>query len=151
VGAMVLIGLGLLFLLHTVGWFEFGFARFWPLILIFLGGWLFARRWGLLGEQTTGCQCERCRSQCIMGPVFLFTIGVLLLLQSLGTIGLHRTWPVLLLVMGGIKLMQSNASTAGHVEPTPFPTNLPPPPPPPNPVSMDAMPVNSSSSEVNRG
>ena len=36
-GAVVLIGLGVLFLLHTMGIFESGLDRFWPLILIFLG------------------------------------------------------------------------------------------------------------------
>src|SRR6202521_3703711 len=48
-GAAVLIGLGVLFLLHTAGLFEFGLDRFWPLILIFLGVWLFAKQWGLVG------------------------------------------------------------------------------------------------------
>ena len=37
------------FLLHTVGMFEFAIDRFWPMILIAFGAWLFARRWGLLG------------------------------------------------------------------------------------------------------
>src|SRR5208282_1436850 len=45
VGAVVLIGLGVLFLLHTMGLMEYGFERFWPLILIFLGGWMFYRHW----------------------------------------------------------------------------------------------------------
>ena len=51
-GAAVLIGLGVLFLLHTAGFFEFGLDRFWPLILIFLGVWLFAKHWGLIGGST---------------------------------------------------------------------------------------------------
>ncbi len=46
VGAVILIGLGVLFLLHTMGIMEFGFERFWPLILIFLGGWMFSRQLG---------------------------------------------------------------------------------------------------------
>ena len=48
-GAIVLILVGVLFLLHTMGFTEFGLDRFWPLILIVLGGWLFARNWGLAG------------------------------------------------------------------------------------------------------
>ncbi|MFZ0823677.1 MAG: B-box zinc finger protein, partial [Terriglobales bacterium] len=39
-GAIVLILLGVLFLLNTLGLTEYGLDRFWPLILIFLGGWL---------------------------------------------------------------------------------------------------------------
>ena len=45
-GAIVLILLGVLFLLDNLGLFEFHWAsRLWPLILIVIGGWLFAKRW----------------------------------------------------------------------------------------------------------
>lgn len=44
-GAIVLIGLGVLFLLNNMGIFHFYMARmFWPLFLIGLGIWLFYRR-----------------------------------------------------------------------------------------------------------
>ncbi|HUN89527.1 MAG TPA: DUF5668 domain-containing protein [Terriglobales bacterium] len=47
VGAVVLIGLGVLFLLNTLGWWRFHWlGRMWPLILIALGLWLFFRRFG---------------------------------------------------------------------------------------------------------
>ncbi len=48
-GAVVLILLGVFFLLRTAGLFEVSFHRFWPLLLIFLGGWIFANRWGVIG------------------------------------------------------------------------------------------------------
>jgi|HubBroStandDraft_6_1064221.scaffolds.fasta_scaffold44264_4 hypothetical protein len=152
-GAIVLIGLGLLFLLHTIGVFEFGFGRFWPLILIFLGIWTFARRWGLVGH-TTGCPCERCRARCIMGPAMLLTTGVLFLLMSLNVAGLNKTWPVFILVVGGVKLLQSNASTEGHVQPPPVYPMTPIPPAAPMPAAqVSSEPISSapSSSEVNRG
>src|SRR5258708_22521907 len=41
VGAVILIGLGGLFLLHTMGLMENGLDRFWPLLLILLVGWMF--------------------------------------------------------------------------------------------------------------
>lgn len=45
VGAVVLIGLGVLFLLSNLGWFSFLWIRhYWPVILIILGLWLFLRR-----------------------------------------------------------------------------------------------------------
>ena len=47
-GGIVLILIGVIFLLHTLGFTELGLDRFWPLILIGLGGWLFARNWGVL-------------------------------------------------------------------------------------------------------
>jgi hypothetical protein len=45
VGALVLIGLGVLFLLSNLGWFSFFWIRhYWPVILIVTGLWLFIRR-----------------------------------------------------------------------------------------------------------
>ena len=42
--AIVLIGLGVLFLLHNMGlWYSFHIGRFWPVILIALGVWTFMR------------------------------------------------------------------------------------------------------------
>jgi len=48
IGAVVLIILGLLFLLDNAGMFHFHWiGRLWPVILIVIGVWLFARRWNL--------------------------------------------------------------------------------------------------------
>src|SRR5271169_1446066 len=127
-GAVILIGLGVIFLLHTVGLFEFGIGRFWPLILIFLGGWIFAKQWGLIGNYRPYCVCERCRTRKIMGPAILVTLGVLFLLDSAGRIGFDRTWPAILLVIGVVKLVQSNASAEGHI--VRMAPGFPPTPPP---------------------
>jgi hypothetical protein len=46
VGAFILIGLGVLFLLDNMNLFNFNWAHhFWPLILIGLGIWIFMRRY----------------------------------------------------------------------------------------------------------
>src|SRR5579859_3089339 len=99
-GAIVLILLGVLFLLHTMG-FGLALDRFWPMILIAIGGWMLARNWGLAGSSYSGCQCARCRSRRLMGPAMLLTIGVLFQLEAmhLGNFGFGRTWPVILLVV----------------------------------------------------
>ncbi len=132
-GAVILIVLGLVFLLHTVGVFEFGIDRFWPLILIGFGAWLFARRWGVLGQSDGSCTCDRCKMRCIMWPAIMFTLGVLFLLDNLHGPGFERTWPLILLVIGGVKLLQSNASDAGHIGGPPVlpPAGAVPPPSPP--------------------
>jgi hypothetical protein len=132
-GAVILIVLGLVFLLHTVGFFEFAIDRFWPLILIGFGGWLFARRWGLLGQPDGACTCDRCKMRCIMWPAIMFTLGVLFLIDNLHGPGFERTWPLILLVIGGVKLLQSNASDAGHIGGPPVlpPSGAAPPPTPP--------------------
>jgi len=150
--AIILIGLGVLFLLHTMNIFEFGIDRFWPLILIFFGGWMGAKQLGVLGQSGTfrrlSCQCDRCRMRRLIGPAVVTTIGILFLLQSLGVVDFDRTWPAILLVIGIVKLLQSNASTAGHTGPFPPASgvmNVPPQPPPAPPVDPGAS-VSSASS-----
>ena len=146
-GAVVLIALGVLFLLHTVGMFEFGIDRFWPVILIAFGAWLFAKRWGLLGTDGIACTCDRCKMRCIMWPAVMVTVGVLFLMDNLHGPSFERTWPLILLVIGAVKLLQSNASDAGHIGGPPV---LPPPPlQPPVPPATDPNVPMPPSGEVN--
>jgi hypothetical protein len=62
-----------------------------------------------------------------MGPVILITLGVLILLSQTGMAEFNRTWPVILIVIGAIKILQSSASTDGHINRD----ALPGPPQPP--------------------
>jgi hypothetical protein len=59
-----------------------------------------------------------------MGPAILVTLGVLLLLSEMHVIGFDYTWPVLLIVIGVVKVLQGNASAYGHVQP-PYPYAYP--------------------------
>jgi hypothetical protein len=148
VGAVILIGMGVLFLLHTMGLMEYGFERYWPLILIFLGAWMFYRHWE---RSQRICTCGRCSTRWLMGPAMVLTTGILFLMQSLGIADIDRTWPAWILVVGVVKLLQSSASSAGHVGPLP-PGPASPAPPSPPPSSSDSSPTNaggtSSSGEV---
>ena len=156
--AVVLIVLGVLFLINTA--FDFSLHRYWPLILIALGVYLFAKNWGLLGSYRPACLCERCRTRKLMGPALLVTIGVMLLLHSISEVGIDKTWPAILLVIGVVKLVQSNASYDGHVGPLPpGPDGYPPAPPPPgvtptysgtpqNPPEPPAQSMDPTSGEV---
>jgi cell wall-active antibiotic response 4TMS protein YvqF/B-box zinc finger protein len=161
VGAIVLIGLGLLFLLHTMRIFETGLDRLWPLILVFLGAWMFYRNYE---RARHSCGCGRCMARCMMGPALVLTTGILFFLDSMDIAELHRTWPAWILVVGIVKLLQSSASSAGHVGPLPpSPPGVgiaPPPPPafsnqaPPDPASSNQASSNqasSSSGEVHNG
>jgi hypothetical protein len=96
--AVVLIGLGILFLLQTAGIFEFNSDRVWPIFLIGLGVWLFVRR-------TARCS-HAGGMRGMVGPVVLITVGVLSLIESFNGPGWHRTWPVLLLAIGITKLLE---------------------------------------------
>ena len=136
-GAAVLIGLGILFLLHTAGLFEVGMGVLVSLTLIVLGVWLFAKHWGLIGTNRSLCMCEHCRTRRLMGPAILVTLGVLFLLDDVSRFEFHRTWPAILLVIGVVKLIQSNASNAGHIGPLPPGSSSYPPTPPPPAVAAD--------------
>jgi Domain of unknown function (DUF5668)/B-box zinc finger len=143
VGAVILIGLGVLFLLHTMGIMEYGFERFWPLILIFLGGWMFYRNYE---RSRQICGCGRCNTRWLMGPAMVLTTGILLMFHTTNIADLDRTWPAWILVVGIVKLLQSSASSSGHIGPLPpAPPSVAAPPPPPPSSDPGAAP---SSGEV---
>jgi TM2 domain-containing membrane protein YozV len=112
--ALVLIGLGVLFLLETAGIFEFSVGNLWPVFLILLGVWIFARHSGWVPSNRAHRHPGRVPG--LIGPVVLIIVGVLSLLEHLGGPGWHRTWPLLLLAIGLAKLLERQ---------------IPPPPPPP--------------------
>src|ERR1700757_1734169 len=74
------------------------------------------------------CQCARCRLNGVMGPVILIPLGVLILLSQTGMAQFDRTWPVILIVIGAIKILQSSASTEGHISRYAMPGPAPPSP-----------------------
>ena len=65
------------------------------------------------------CSCDRCKSHALMAPAILVTMGVLFLLEEFGTwrMGFDHTWPLILIVIGGIILAKRNASMTGHIDP----------------------------------
>jgi hypothetical protein len=138
-GAVILIVVGAFFLLHTLGVGEFG-GRFWPILLIVLGGWLFARNFGLLGAGDSVTLDPRHQTRRLMGPAIITTFGILFLLKELEVANLNRTWPIILLVIGAVKLLQSSVGPDRSIPPGPGvgpTTNGGPavPPPPPSEVS----------------
>jgi hypothetical protein len=112
VGAVVLIGLGVLFLLHNLDIWFLRVDTLWPIILIGLGFWLFVRRRECMARGDY-------RHRSMAGPAVLVTIGVLSLLQNLherwwGVPGWHSTWPLILLVIGVLKLMERGHDNGGN-------------------------------------
>ncbi|HKW18617.1 MAG TPA: B-box zinc finger protein [Terriglobales bacterium] len=131
-GAIVLIGLGVLFLLHNLGYWFLDVGVLWPLILIALGVWLFIRR--------QECGNRDYRRHSLAGPAILVTIGVISLIDNLHGPGWDRTWPILLLVWGGIKLVERSGHVGGiHPQPpgTMPPTDAPPAQQPPTTVNTE--------------
>src|ERR1700682_3210030 len=65
----------------------------------------------------TRCRCPRCRVHGLIGPVLLITVG---LLFFIGQVDPHlwfwgKTWPIVLLVVGAMKLGAAMASSEGHL------------------------------------
>ncbi len=89
------------------------------------------------------CYCMRCRGRGLMGPAVLVTLGVLLLLSELNIAYFHRTWPILLIVIGLVKVLTPNLDNTGHIEAaapsveTPAGMGAPPPPQNPEPPKVD--------------
>jgi hypothetical protein len=127
VGALVLIGLGIIFLLHTLDIWDFSAHRVWPLVLIAIGGFLLARRLGLIGEVPPGFDRAASCRRGLMGPVILLTLGFQFLLDSMGIIRFGRTLPLLLVVIGLVKIFQSTAGPGPLAGPPPsIPGGAPP-------------------------
>lgn len=92
------------------------------------------------------CHCLRCSSHSLMGPAVLITIGVLFLLEQLHVMQFGRSFPILLIVIGVVKIAQRSAPDTGHIQPGPYyppASNIPPAPPTISGTRPD--------SEVNRG
>jgi Domain of unknown function (DUF5668)/B-box zinc finger len=118
-GAVVLIALGVLFLLHNLGIWFLRVDTLWPLILIAVGIWLFVKR--------QACIAHGDRSRGFAGPVVLLTLGALALLNNLHGPELSRTWPLILLAIGVVKLLERGAHLGEP--PAPYPPSAVSPPP----------------------
>jgi hypothetical protein len=82
------------------------------------------------------CRCQSCTIDSLMGPAIITTIGVLFLLGQLvhgENLGFFHTWPVILVVIGLIKLASAVAPRTGHISDrdrqSPPPAAPQPPPP----------------------
>lgn len=83
----------------------------------------------------------------MLAPAVIVTIGLLLLLDNVHAIYFNRSWPIILIVIGSIKVLQSSASTEGHREVTLQASSLPVPAPDPPPQDQNASASSTSSSE----
>jgi hypothetical protein len=119
--AVLLIGLGILFLLCNLGLTSMHWVHMvWPVTLIVIGGWLLHARWG---EVTS---CAPGRQHRVMGPAVLLALGVGFLVSRL--LGVSIWMPLLLIVMGAVLVWQRTL----------------PPYPPPAPSSGVAPPAENN-------
>lgn len=59
--------------------------------------------------------------QAVRGPIILITIGVLFSIDKFTEFGFSRTWPVLLIVIGVLKLLGGRRQPAVYYAPPPPP------------------------------
>jgi hypothetical protein len=113
---------------------------------------------GAIYIRNRNCRCQRCLAGMAVGPLVMITIGVLFLLENFTRWDFGDTWPLLLIVLGGIGIAKRSASTEGHIQPgwagiPMVESGTMPPPPyatvPPQPGP--GQPPNSNPTEVNRG
>ena len=78
------------------------------------------------------CTCPRCTIRGLMWPAVIITIGLLLLLDQMrgGFLDFSNTWPVILLVIGGVSLASALAPMTGHLAPVSPVRGVPPVVPP---------------------
>jgi uncharacterized membrane protein len=55
--------------------------------------------------------------QAIRGPVLLITIGILFALEQAGVIPFTRTWPLIIIVIGFMKLLERMATPPAFFPP----------------------------------
>ena len=118
-GAYWLIGLGVFFLLATNDVFHLHWNRYlWTFLVMGVGVYLFVSRW--TGMRTRRgmryCPCMRCRTRYITGPAMIFTVGFLGLLDATNLIHWHSSWPLFLIVLGAVRVVQMSASSEGHID-----------------------------------
>lgn len=75
-------------------------------------------------QANPACGCGRCRMRGLMGPAVLVTLGLLFLAGNMSGYSFDRTWPILLIVIGAIKVARYVLPDDGHFNPGQYP---PPP------------------------
>lgn len=68
-------------------------------------------------QSNPACGCARCSTRGLMGPAVLITLGLLFLAANYTDWSFERTWPVLLIVIGLIKVVRYLLGDSGHVNP----------------------------------
>lgn len=65
--------------------------------------------------------------QAVRGPILLMTLGALVLIDYLGIYGFNRTWPLLIITFGVMKLLEQVAKPPAPPSNMTYPPNNFPP------------------------
>ena len=95
-------------------------------------------------QPNPACICGRCSTRGLLGPAVLITLGLLFLLANMPGYPFERTWPILLIVIGAIKVARYVMPSGSHRNPGQYESpyvgpSVPPgtyPPPPYQPATQ---------------
>ncbi len=139
-GALVLIGLGVLFLIGNSGLFRgFPVHRLIPFLLIGVGVWIFVRKMtemggGLADDGTPAYRMRLFRAA--RGSVWIILVGVLFLLDTFNILSWGRSWPLFIIVAGIMTFVQRTAYSSSLPPQYPYAPPVPPPPAGPEPATV---------------
>jgi len=111
-----LIGLGVVFMVFNfMPEWRFSVHKVFPFLLMAFAIWLFTRRMfatGGLGPKEDEGETYAVRAVCFLRmPVILFTVSVLWMLQEFHVFRFGQTWPVLVIVLGVLLLLERSVGT----------------------------------------
>ena len=136
VGAIWLIGLGVIFLLANIdsSFFHLNGRWVFPLLLAALSAWIFIRRLGWAGGISRltkdGTEGEFAASQFVYilrAPVMLMVLAILFALQAAHAMTFGQTWPVLVIAFGAILLLERSVGRPRYIPSTNFMPGTPQP------------------------
>jgi hypothetical protein len=122
--AVWLIGLGVVFMLiNFLPEWRHDLGDVFPVLLMAFAVWLFYRRMSFTGGAIPADgegEAYVPRAVCVLRiPAILFTVGVLWALQEFDVVRMGQTWPVLVIVVGGLLLLERSVGS-GPVVPVPL-------------------------------
>ena len=136
VGAIWLIGLGVIFLLANIDSSVFHLSGRWvfPLLLAALSAWIFIRRLGWAGGVSRltkdGTEGELAAARFVYilrAPVMLMVLAILFALQAAHAMTFGQTWPVLIIAFGAILLLERAVGRPRYIPSTSFMPGTPQP------------------------
>ena len=120
IGALILIGFGLLLLLNQMGFLaEHVFKFLWPLIFIALGVWLIVRRFDRYEREASNEPLHL--DSPLEGPAILLLLGIILLLHQAGLVEFWSLFFPLLLILIGVLKLAERAALAAAGDEAPYP------------------------------
>ena len=127
-GALWLIGLGLLFLVGNL-LPELRLSGRWlvPLLLAAVAFWSALRRWEQLCSTQGFAPSPLAFAGTIVGPALLVSVAALLALDAGNFLSMRRSWPAVLVVWGCLLTLQRTRASAPVSSPVELPGAVPPP------------------------